>query len=212
MKEKDVLLVGALVAGAVVLVKVVPNLFVSGYTSFAAAAFFQPEKVADLAAGFSTESEDAFVLDAWQWVGANIPYEPIGSDIEFDGAVIRCLDCYTVEQILARGKGNCVSKSALLASILLNRIAPGRIHMVIGGFSLDGVGGHAWCELDREGAWHLLEATSPPPKQPWTPAESVSMVYIPYAVFNPVSFQCLDNRICIRVGHCDCGRRIQELL
>jgi hypothetical protein len=212
VKNKGLLVAAGTVLGAVVLIKLTSEAFASQYVSFPASDFFQPDKVTYLADLLSAEDEDEFILNAWDYVGRTITYEPVGSDINFDGQTISCLYCWTVEQTLARGMGNCVCKSSVLASILLNRLAPERVHMVIGGFALDGVGGHAWCQIDRNGAQYILEATSPPKAQPWVPAAIMGSVYIPYAVFSPLDFVCVDNHFCLRVNECDCGRRIQELL
>jgi hypothetical protein len=211
LKRNTGLLVAAGVAlGAVILLRKSNG----EYVSFPASDFFQPAKVASLAEELYPEgiSEDEFILAAWQWVGSQIVYEPIGSDIDFDGQIVKCLYCWTVEQTLQRKLGNCVCKSAGLASLLLNYIAPERIHMVIGGFSMDGVGGHAWLTVERNGADYILEATSTPKAQPWISADVMSTIYIPYAVFSQVDFTCVDHSFCIQVNECDCGRRIQELL
>ena len=213
MKNKGLLVAAGTVLGAVVLIKLTSKAFASQYVSFPASDFFQPDKVTYLADLLAAEDEDEFILNAWNYVGLGITYEPIGSDINFDGETISCLYCWTVEQTLARGLGNCVCKSSVLASILLNRLAPERVHMVIGGFAMDGVGGHAWLTVNRGGGEYIVEATSPPKAvQPWVPASLMSSVYIPYAVFSPLDFACLDNHFCVRVNECDCGRRIQELL
>lgn len=196
----------------------VPWLSASGsmdYDTFPASNFFQPAKVADLAESLTAVDEDEFILNAWNWVGSKITYESLPSDIDFNGNIITCLYCYTVEETLARGMGNCVNKSALLASILLNRLPANRVYMIIGGFALDGVGGHSWILVNRsDGAWYLIEATSPPKAQPWVPVSSMGSIYIPYATFNAADyFECV-NSACfsLKVGECNCGRRIQELL
>jgi hypothetical protein len=161
VKNKGLLVAAGTVLGAVVLIKLTSKAFASQYVSFPASDFFQPDKVTYLADLLATEDEDEFILNAWNYVGLGITYEPIGSDINFDGETISCLYCWTVEQTLARGLGNCVCKSSVLASILLNRLAPERVHMVIGGFAIDGVGGHSWIEIDRNGTRYIVEATSP---------------------------------------------------
>jgi hypothetical protein len=209
---KGLLVAGAFALGAVALVKLSSSVFASQYVSFPVTAFFQPEKVTALADALWDEDEDTYILNCWNHVGRNIEYEAIGSDIDFEGNIVSCLYCWSVEQTLARGKGNCVCKSAVLASLLLNRLTPERVHMVIGGFSMDGVGGHAWVTCNRGGGEYLVEATSPPRPQPWIPVSSMGSIYIPYAVFSPVDFVCNDTRFCLRVNECDCGRRIQELL
>ena len=212
MKGKGLLVAAGAVLGAVVFIKLTSKVFGSQYVSFPASDFFQPEKVSGLAATLDDEDEDQFILNAWNYVGRNITYEAIGSDINFDGQTISCLYCWTVDQTLARGIGNCVCKSSVLASILLNRLPPSRVHMVIGGFALDHVGGHAYLLVDRNGTQYVVEATAPPKAQPWVPASSVATIYLPYAVFSPIDFRCVDTHFCVKVNECDCGRRIQELL
>lgn len=204
--------IGGLTAVIAILV---PRLSASGsleYDTFPASNFFQPEKAAGLADSLGTESEDQFILDAWNYVGGSIAYESIPSDIEFEGDVITCLRCYTVEETIASGKGNCVNKSALLASVLLNRLSSERVYMVIGGFSMDGVGGHAWLNIYRNNDWYLVEATSPPKPNPWIKVSAMNTIYVPYAIFSAADFRCVDHSVCLQVGACDCGRRIQELL
>jgi hypothetical protein len=209
--ETELLVAAGVVLGAVVLLK---NGSGGQYVTFPASDFFQPQTVSAQATDLYQEgmTEDEFILAAWQWVGSTITYEPIGSDIDFNGELIKCLYCWTVDQTLARGKGNCVCKSAVLASILLNYINPERIHMVIGGFSLDGVGGHCWVTVNRNGTDYILEATATPKDPPWMAADLMSEIYIPYAVFSQVDFSCVDHSFCLKVNECDCGRRIQELL
>ncbi len=180
--------------------------------TFPSNAWFEPQKVKFLADQLTQGSEDEFILSAWDLVGRGLVYEAFGSDIDIDQGIITCDKCFTTDQILNRGGSNCVGKSAMLASLLLNRLPANRVYMAIGHFAGDGVGGHAWCLVDRGGTDYLLEATSPPPAQPWTPASLVSRIYIPYAVFSPESFECLDHQFCLQVGNCNCGERIKEVI
>lgn len=210
---KHMLVAAAAIGGLIiVLSKVAPAVSaLSEYDTFPVSNFFQPSKVTELAASFDAPVEDDFILNAWNWVGTEITYESVPSDIEFLGNIITCLYCYTVEETLARGIGNCVNKSALLASILLNRLSTDRVYMIIGGYSKGGtVGGHAWLNVYRNGEWYLVEATSPPQAQPWIPVSGTSEIYLPYATFSAQTFQCVDHSICLKVGACGCGRGMQE--
>jgi hypothetical protein len=211
-KSTGGLLVAAgVIAGVAILVK---KAFASQYETFPASSFFQPDKVTYLANILDAEDEDEFILNAWRYVGDGIAieYEPIGSDIDFDGSTVSCLYCWSVEETLAKGKGNCVCKSAVLASILLNResLAQDRVYMVIGEYSALGyTGGHSWVELIRNGISYVLEATSSPNMvQPWMPLSEVADIYHTYARFSQDDFLCLDTEFCMLVSECACGRRI----
>lgn len=206
------LLVAAAVIGAtaVAVAKVISSVSVSGYDVFPASNFFQPSKVSELAASIDAPTEDDFILNAWDWVGRNITYEFVPSDITLLGDIITCLYCYTVEETLARGVGNCVNKSALLASILLNRLASDRVLMIIGEYIQGGsASGHSWLNVYRNGGWYLVEATSIPQAQPWVPVEATGKIYVPQAIFSAQTFQCVDHSICAKVGVCGCGRETE---
>lgn len=209
--SREEMLAGVLVAGTAAMVLLRARNHAGEYETFPASDFFHPELTEELAASLDATLEDDFILNAWNYVGSEVTYESTPSDIEFEGEYITCLYCYSVKETLARTKGNCVNKSALLASILLTRLEPARVKMIIGGFALDGVGGHAWLNVERGGDWYLIEATSPPKAMPWVPVSVTAGVYLPYAVFSPASFECLDHSVCLKVGACDCGRRIPEL-
>jgi hypothetical protein len=182
------------------------------YVRFPAQEFFQPEAVADLARSFDTGDVDESITAAWEWVGRNIQYEAVGSDIDFHDQYVTCLHCFTAEETLRRGQGNCVSKSALLGSMLIHYLSPADVRLVIGGFALDGVGGHCWLEVKRLGTWYLIEATSPPRSTDWVPSSLMSTTYLPYAVISMNGLDCRNECFCLEVGACDCQQRIRELL
>lgn len=182
------------------------------YVQFPAQDFFQPESVAALAQSFDTGDIDESITIAWQWVGQEIKYEAVGSDIDFNDGYVTCLHCYTAEETLRRGQGNCVSKSALLGSILIHYLQPSDIRLVIGGFALDGVGGHCWLEVKLQGIWYLIEATSPPKSENWIPVSLMSTTYLPYAIISMDGLDCRNNSFCLEVGDCNCQQRIPQLL
>lgn len=198
--------IGTVGALALAVARVAPLLLVADYVTFPATTFFQPGKVKGIADGFraASDCEDDFILNAWNWVGRSIAYEPVGSDIDFNGDLVSCQYCYTVDETLRRGRGNCVAKSALLGSILLNYIEPRRVNMAIGVYS-DGreQGGHAWLQVTRGGAAYVVEATSPPRLQPWRTTAALAKIYIPYTLFSVEDFRCLNDHICLQAG-CDC--------
>ncbi|MDM7999977.1 MAG: hypothetical protein QUS33_08255 [Dehalococcoidia bacterium] len=193
---------GAVTALAVALAKIAP-LMVAAKTQFPAAGFFEPEKVKWIADQLPDDSEDEFILAAWDFVARDITYEPVGSDIDFVDGMVYCDSCYSVQQTLNRQMGNCVSKSALLASILLNRLAPDRVWMAVGNFGTGRVAGHAWVQIERGGKVYIIETTAPPPAYPWKEA-SASPSYQPYAVFCQQEFDCLNHSFCLEASRCNC--------
>lgn len=177
-------------------------------------AFFQSdaEVVQDIAATLP-EDEDEFILAAWEFVGRVITYEAVGSDIDFVGEMVSCEWCYSVEETLARGTGNCVAKSSLLSSILLARLPPERVYMVVGHWTSQAgtPSGHAWVQVLRDGIAYLLEATHAPFAPPWHTVGD-SPQYMPYAIFSPMSFLCLNHTFCIEVSKCKCCEETGRLV
>jgi hypothetical protein len=154
------------------------------YGIYSPSEFFQPHAVASIAKQFPYTSEDEFTLAAWDYVGRQIPYEPLGSDMEFGDLAIECEDCYFPMQVIARNKGNCVAKSSLLASILTNRIANDRVSIMVGDL-YSARNSHAWVSMERGGSWYILESTAPPDKRnPWLPEEQAYAMYNPHVEIN----------------------------
>ncbi len=57
---------------------------------------------------------------------------------------------------------NCANKSFVLTSLLKNYFsAPGQVYCAVGNISLDGIGSHAWVELNNNGIPYILETTQP---------------------------------------------------
>ena len=175
------------------------------YQVYSLGAFFQPQAVAQIAQQLPSGTEDDFILSAWQIVGS-MPYEAIGSDMEFANGRVYCEDCYLAPQTLERKVGNCVAKSALLASILANRIAMNRIQIVVGNYVGEHQGGHAWVELWRGSNWYLLEATKTPSyPSPWVHASSVYDSYHPEVILeNSHLLRVSAEEVQDMVG-CNCG-------
>ncbi|MFA5377975.1 MAG: transglutaminase family protein [Dehalococcoidia bacterium] len=181
------------------------------YQVYSLGAFFQPQAVKQIADSMPHTTEDEFVLSAWQYVGA-IPYEAIGSDMEFTNGEVYCEDCYLPNQTLDRKVGNCVAKSALLASILANRIAMNRIQIIVGNYvGADNSGGHAWVELWRGNNWYLLEATKTPSYPvPWIPAESSYNSYKPEIVLENSHLMRVSSEEVQNMVGCACGGNIDK--
>jgi hypothetical protein len=205
---------GAITALALALARVAP-LLVAARVKFPVQGFFEPAKVAWVADQLPQDNEDEFILAAWDFA-ADIPYEPVGTDLDFVEGEVVCDGCYSVVQTLNRELGNCVGKSALLASILLNRIEQSRVFMAVGHYLDRGrSSGHAWVELERDGDLYLLESTQPPSSNPWRLATR-SSAYTPYATFSQERFDCLNHSFCIQAGRCNCeqavSRFVEEIL
>jgi len=185
--------------------------------TFPVSDFFQPQAVAEVAQAFPSETEEDFVWSVWNYVGIAIKYEPIGSDMYFIGNYVSCDKCFIGADAIARTEGNCVSKSSLLASLLLNRIPDDRIALVIGEvFNTNGVaaGGHCWVEyMDPSGTWYVLESTTPP--KGWIPVAVVSDQYVPHVVLSNGSYTCDDEGLCqtvtaLKIG-CGCDQEIRTI-
>lgn len=179
--------------------------------SFSTGDFVDPEAVADIAAALP-QDEDSFILSTWKYVTDNIQYQGYSSNLHFVNDIIKCSGCRVPEATLKAGRGNCVSMSSVLASILRNRLPPERVFMAVGEMRLDGVGGHAWCQVQRRnGRWYLLESTSPP--KGWVPVDTVSYIYEPFALYNDRLFYCYSEELCqIKVKSCHCREILLDYL
>jgi hypothetical protein len=190
---------------------------VSGLITFPVSEFILPEEVAPLYSTFQQADETEFVYAVWDYVGSSIPYEAIGSELYVRGDYCTCADCYLGLDAVTRKKGNCVSKSSLLASLLVNRIPGNRVALVIGEvYNTQGVsgGGHCWVEYQSpDGVWYVLESTVPPVG--WIPVAMVSEQYIPNLILIDGSYQCNDHDICetvtkLTIG-CSCQPTVRKI-
>lgn len=170
----------------------------AGYRTFPTSSLICPSCVAGVAAAFPPD-EDAFIYSAWAFVGDKIQYDLFSSDITFVNSSVKCKDCELPSATLQSGNSNCVGSSALLASLLRNRLPPERVLMAVGDYSRNGVGGHAWVEVLRSDGWYVLEATAPP--QGWRRA-SDAPEYTPLVYFNDVVRTCLEETLCVGIGRC----------
>lgn len=82
------LVVAGLVGAAAVTLLVIRSQ--SDFITFNRSGFFQPEVTANLSNVFPDDTEDHYIWSTWSWVGTTIPYEAVGSDIQFIGDQVRC--------------------------------------------------------------------------------------------------------------------------
>ena len=180
---------------AVVVGRVVANL---GYRIFPTSELVCPGCAAGVAASLPGADDDTFIYSAWSFVGYTIQYDLYASDITFLDSSVKCRDCEFPATTLETGNSNCVGSSALLASILRNRLPPERVMMVVGNYTRNGVGGHAWVEVLRDD-WYILEATASP--QGWRLA-SASPEYVPLIFFNDVGRTSIRSAVKLGIGRC----------
>ena len=170
---------------------------------FAVGKLIDPRAVSAIADQVEGATEDEWVYDAWDLVGSTIDYQGFGSDLEFVDSHIRCQRCYLPMEVVKSGASNCVGKSALLASILRNRLPAERVEMVVGYLANGSLGGHAWVEVQLEnGRWYLLEATQPP--KGWLPVELSGSRYLPAVYLNDQQVDCQTDDFCVSIA-AGCG-------
>lgn len=130
-------------------------------------------KFRELTKGLSDPNDIAIAL--WQYVSRQ-PYVPfMASSLTAAGKTIRQPDTwfYPAESIHL-AKGNCANKSFVLASLLKNRFRePGQVYCVVGNITLDGIGAHAWVEINSGGYAYIMETTHPDISQALIPAHLI---------------------------------------
>lgn len=178
----------------------------SSLNIFPTSAFVDLEATQEISEALSGLSEEDYVYSAWSFVARQIKYEPVASDIVFLDGTVQCRDCFMPKSVLTSHKGNCVAKSSLLLSILRHRIPASRVNMVMGELRHNGIGGHAWIELEQEGLWYVLESTISPDVQPALEVSQVRGKYIPEVTVNDVEHTCLTDSLCISMDkrRCPC--------
>ena len=122
-------------------------------------ALVDPQAVAPIAATLP-QDESTFIDAALQWVKDKIEYEDASSELNFHDSSVNCNGCFTPLQTLRRARGNCLSQSNLLTSLLRNRIPVDRVYTAVGDVKLNGLGGHAWSVVKIGDIWSILDPTS----------------------------------------------------
>ena len=136
-----------------------------------------PERVLTIARSFP-QDEEGFALAAIGWVRGHIQYKPLSTDITFEDGHIRCSDCIKPLDSLVKGEGNCVTQALLLTSLLRNLFPADRVYTTLGSVSHNGVSGHAWVLLEKDG-WLIMDSTT---ARDFIPVENQS--YCPSIYFN----------------------------
>ena len=172
------------------------------FATYNISKFIDVDAVAGIADSLP-DDRDAFILSAWEIAGGDIEYSAYGSILHFWNDMVSCKNCMLPAQALRQEKANCVGKSQVLVSLLRNRMPPDEVYMAIGGLNLDGIGGHSWVVVKRQGEWYLLEATIPPPARPWIPTSALASSYVAEAYVNDTGLFCFDNEICTFIHEAD---------
>jgi len=135
----------------------------------------------------------------WHYI-ANQPYVPlVASHLSAAGKTFRQSDTwfYPAESIQL-GVGNCSNKSFVLASILKNYFkAPGEVYCVVGNLTLDGIGSHAWVEVNSRGRSIILESTQPNVTNALIP-KHLAGAYEAKVYFDEKNVYTTDNKVSVR--------------
>lgn len=118
-------------------------------------------KYNELTAGLTDPDDIAVAL--WHYI-SHQPYVPlIFARLNVLGKTFQQKDTWFYPgESLQIGKGNCANKSFVLASLLKNYYrVPGQVFCAMGNITLDGIGAHAWVELNNSAGRFIIETTQP---------------------------------------------------
>lgn len=62
----------------------------------------------------------------------------------------------------------------------------------------------------KDQQWYLLEATMPPPINPWRTVSSLESIYTPEALVNDQGLICMDEELCITVKKASCPCQLEQ--
>lgn len=108
-------------------------------------------------------SIDDRIIALWNHV-ANIPYrQTVSARLSISGRGFYQKDTwlYPAETIELSPVANCANKAFLLTSLIRNDLPFGSARCVLGHLKIDGVGAHAWVEVNVFGEPYVLETTLP---------------------------------------------------
>lgn len=99
----------------------------------------------------------------WSWVAEKVKYVRfVKAKIWINGHSAVQDDFWVSPSITAKGKipGNCATKSFLLCSLLRNELPAEKVYCVLGNLQQPrNKGGHAWVEVQPNGAKYVMEST-----------------------------------------------------
>lgn len=106
------------------------------------------------------ELEDR-ITALWGWVASKKYTRFVKAKIWVDGHSSVQNDYWALPSITARIKvGNCATKSFLLCSLLRNEFPAEKVYCVLGNLQQPrNKGGHAWVEVQPDGARYVMEST-----------------------------------------------------
>lgn len=140
-------------------------------------------KYQELSQGLTDPSDIAISL--WHYI-SHQPYVPlVAARLQAGGKTFRQKDTwfYPAES-LQLGIGNCANKTFVLASMLKNQFrSPGEVYAVVGNIKLDGIGSHAWVEINRGGRSYIMETTQPNINSALIPTD-LADAYVPKVYFD----------------------------
>jgi len=118
------------------------------------------------------------------WVSDEVHYvEFVKARMWVEGQLSEQSDMWNEPSITARVKvGNCTNKSFLLASLVRNELPDDAVYCVLGNLHNGEVGGHAWVQVNLNGADYIMETTVP--NGPPLVLASLAQRYEPVHLFN----------------------------
>ena len=141
---------------------------------------------------------DDIAIALWNYV-ANLPYVPsVSARLIAGGKQFKQHDTwfFPAEAMLVE-KSNCANRSFILASLLKNYLTtPGEVYCVVGNLSLDGIGAHAWVQVNRGSRSYIMETTLPNLHFALIPTH-LADAYMPKVYFDEKSVYTVDNTVSV---------------
>jgi hypothetical protein len=154
-------------------------------------------KYQQLTEGLTDPNDIAY--SCWYYI-SHQPYIPlISAKLTAAGKTFRQKDTwfYPAESIHI-GKGNCANKSFVLTSLLKNRFkSPGEVYCAVGNVTLDGIGSHAWVQMNQGGRSYLLETTQPNITKALIPTD-IAEAYEPMVYFDEKNVYTTGEKVSVR--------------
>jgi hypothetical protein len=153
-------------------------------------------KYQELTKGHTSVPDKTVAL--WEYV-SRLPYkQEIWSTLRVDGRTMTQKDTwfYPAEVMQVR-KSNCVNKTFLMTSLLKNVLPKeGDVYGVMGYVTMDGIGGHAWVQVNIGGQDYIIETTQPNLPAAFIPLEKAD-VYDSKLYFSDKTVYTVDRSISV---------------